>query len=269
LDYSDLQFILAGPGHSGSTWLGHVLRKTPHIYVTPEINYLTWTKSEHSLDEFFTEANGAEILGEHSNNYFSWDGIPEQLQQLNRDLKIIIMVRDPVEKLVSFYLHDIRWGILPHYVPLEIAVLPNYFERRYIHDSDYALNVARWLAFFPASSLYLFRSPADTKSGDQVPDLVEFLGGDRASAPKLGPMNKAVLPYFPQMHRHATFGKPGIAKTLSRAMDPINIAAGSFKKHPVTEKGMKVVREALGERASLDKLRAVARREGIRGAEWL
>ena len=79
LNYSDLQFVLAGPGHSGSTWLGHVIRATRNVYVTHEINYLTWTKSHHSLDHFFEETNGATILGEHSNNYFSRDGIPEQL----------------------------------------------------------------------------------------------------------------------------------------------------------------------------------------------
>ena len=134
MNYSDLQFILAGPGHSGSTWLGHVIRATRSIYVTHEINYLTWTKSHYSLDQFFEQTNGATILGEHSNNYFSWDGIPEQLYELNSDLKIIIMVRDPVQKLISNYLHDIRWGILPRYVPLEVALLPNYFERRYVHD---------------------------------------------------------------------------------------------------------------------------------------
>jgi hypothetical protein len=59
------------------------------------------------LDHFFGEANGATILGEHFNNYFSWDGIPEQLHKLNSDLKIIIMVRNPVQKLISNYLHDI------------------------------------------------------------------------------------------------------------------------------------------------------------------
>ena len=230
-------------------------------------NYLTWTKSHYSLDQFFEGTNGATILGEHSNNYFSWDGIPEQLYELNSDLKI--MVRDPVQKLISNYLHDIRWGILPRYVSLEVALLPNYFERRYVHDSDYALNIIRWLKFFPANNVYLFRSPADTKLRDQVPDLIQFLGGDPTSAPKLDPMNKAVLPYFPQMHRHATFGEPGTAKRICRVMDPINIAAGKFKRHPITDKDVTAVRQRLGEGASLGELLKIAKSEGIRGAEWL
>jgi hypothetical protein len=269
LNYSDLQFVLAGPGHSGSTWLGHVIRATRNIYVTHEINYLTWTKSHHSLDHFFEETNGATILGEHSNNYFSWDGIPEQLRKLNGGLKIIIMVRNPVQKLISNYLHDIRWGILPRYVSLEMALLPNYFERRYVHDSDYALNIISWLKFFPANNLYLFRSPADTRSCDQLPDLIRFLGGDPSSAPELGPMNEAVLPYFPQMHRRAEFGEPGIAKRICRVVDRINIAAGKFKGHPVTDRDVTAVRQRLGEGASLGGLLRIAKSEGIRGKEWL
>jgi len=179
------------------------------------------------------------------------------------------MVRDPVQKLISNYLHDIRWGILPRYVTLEMALLPNYFERRYVHDSDYALNIVRWLKFFPASKLYLFRSPADNKRRDQVPDLIQFLGGDPTPAPELDPMNKAVLPYFPQMHRHAKFGKPGIAKTICQVMDCMNIEAGKFKRHPVTDGDVMAVKQRLGEGAGLGKLSSIAKSEGIRGAQWL
>ena len=183
MTYDDLQFVLAGPGHSASTWLGHTLRATNEVFVTHEINYLTWSKQTSLLDPYFHNVGSARILGEHSNNYFSWGGIPEMLHGLNPDLKIIIVVRDPVNKLISNYLHDIRWGILPRYVTLKIAILPNYFEKRYVHNSDYPLNLSRWLDHFPASQIYLFRSPADNPQSDQVPDLLRFLGASDCSHP--------------------------------------------------------------------------------------
>ncbi len=270
VDHSDLTFVLAGPGHSGSTWLGHALRATGEIYITHEINYLTWTKKREPLDRFFLDVQGARILGEHSNNYFSWDGIPEQLCKLNSDLKIIIMVRDPVQKLISNYLHDIRWGILPRYVSLEIAILPNYFERRYVHDSDYVLNIKKWLGFFPAKNIYLFRSPADTKSGSQLSHLLQFLGAnEKVCEPDMRKVNQTVIPYFPQVHRHAKFGEPGIARAFYRAIEPLNIAAGKFKSKPVTDLDVSAVRDRLGERATLSELRRIAKSEGIPGQDWL
>src|SRR5665213_2476461 len=213
MDYTNLHFVLAGPGHSGSTWLGHTLRSPNEIFVTHEINYLTWSHEVSALDPYFANAKGARILGEYSNNYFSWLGIPEQLSRLNPRLKIIIMVRDPVQKLISNYLHDLRWGILPRYITLKIAILPNYFERRYIYDSDYLLNIIHWLEYFPASQIYLFRSPADTGTATQVPDLLRFLGAqDHAAVSHIPAINRAILPLFPPMHRHATFGKSGFSK---------------------------------------------------------
>ena len=104
---------------------------------------------------------------------------------------------------------------------------------------------------------------------DQVPDLIKFLGGDPTSAPKLDPMNKALIPYFPQMHRHAKFGEPGIAKRICRVMDRINIAAGKLKGHPVTDRDVTAVKERLGEGASLGELLRIAKSERIRGTEWL
>jgi hypothetical protein len=167
-------------------------------------------------------------------------------------------------------MHDRRWGILPHYVTLRIAILPNFFERRYIHDSEYALNVRRWLDWFPPQQIYLVRSQADNPADGQFADLVHFLGAEPGPAPVLGVVNQNILPRFPQLHRHATFGAAGSCRTLCRAFDPVNRWLGErFGPEPYTQEDITAVKTRLGENATLEPLRALAEQHAIPGRKWL
>jgi hypothetical protein len=271
MNYGDLGFVLAGPGHSGSTWLGHALRAHPGIFVTHEINFLTWTDQFAALDGFFaTRHSEDKILGEHSNTYFSWEGIPEKLSVLNPALKIVFLVRDPVRKTISNYMHDRRWGILPSYITLEISILPNYFERRYIIDSDYVLNLRRWLDWFPANQVYLFRSMADQPKRGQFSDLVHFLGGEPHSEPAVDVMNRNFVPMFPQLHRNATFGPEGAWRSVCRAFDSLNIRLGErYGPEPYKPRDVEAVKSRLGEGATLEPLIKIADEFSIAGRQWL
>lgn len=271
MDYRNLSFVIVGPGHTGSTWLEHLLRATEGVFVTQEINYLTWTNRFSSLgDHFRHNAEGSSALGEHSNNYFATEWIPESIYKINPRMKIVISVRNPVKRVLSNYRHDRRWGILPPYISLSMAILPQFFWHRYINTSNYTHHIQRWLDWFSPTQIYLFRSPADIGTQpDQARDLVHFLGADRPGRlPDV--VNEGRLPLFPQLHRHATYGAGRMTRGLCRLFDPINVRLGGYlAPPPYDDDDVSAVRDALGDAGDLSGLAELAVRSGIAGSQWL
>ena len=112
LEYSDIHFVLVGPGKAATSWLAHCLREHPQLFVTLETNYLS-NYRELGMDYWrnrFAGRERASRLGEYSAWYFSSSDVPEALASLNPALKIIVSVRDPVAARPASYTTDDRGG---------------------------------------------------------------------------------------------------------------------------------------------------------------
>jgi hypothetical protein len=131
--------------------------------------------------------------------------------------------------------------------------------------------LAETLVDMPAIVALFHNIPAGHRRGtfEQVEGLVAFLRGEPHSAIPKPPMNEAKHPLFPQLHRHAAFGKLGIARTICRVLDPINVRAGRLLGDQVSHDDIKAVTDALGEQATLSPLREIVERAGINGSKWL
>ena len=60
--------------------------------------------------QFFKDAREDQLIGEDSTTYLASEVAPERIANAGKDIKIIIMLRDPAERAYSHYWHLVRTG---------------------------------------------------------------------------------------------------------------------------------------------------------------
>ncbi|MGH9323696.1 MAG: sulfotransferase family protein [Vicinamibacteria bacterium] len=122
-------FVVVGAAKSGTTSLYHYLRQHPQVYLPErkELQYFTFdcerknahgpgdadvlrhfcaTREEYEAHYADTDAPA---VGEVSPSYFFYDEVASQrMREELGDVRIIILLRDPVEKAFSQYMHLVR-----------------------------------------------------------------------------------------------------------------------------------------------------------------
>lgn len=261
----DIDFFLVGPGHSGTTSLNAILNQHPDIYLPPESNFVTWTHRTQPITAFF-EGREAKLFGEHGNNYFSYEGVPQRVKAINAAAKIVVVIQDPIKRIIRNYRHDVRWGVLGRFISLEVALLENFFRERYVRPSRYLDNLDRWLEYFPAEQVFLYQSDANA-SVDAARSLFTFLGVDPVEPNLAVRENESVFTLLPEVHRTAMFGK-GNYRRIAKLVEPLNRWLGKklVGEPVITEADLAEASRLLGEQASLDAIREGARRRGLPGS---
>lgn len=111
-------FLVAGAQKCGTSYLCAVLArhgsvfhtdpKEPLFFQRPDVTAETF---ENYLANFYSGARDQSRVGEGSTVYFQWPRALENIKShLGDDLKIIISLRQPTDRAVSFYLHNLRKG---------------------------------------------------------------------------------------------------------------------------------------------------------------
>jgi len=109
-------FIVGAP-KAGTTSLYEYLKKIPQIYMSaakepyyfckttvPDYHYITPIRDKRKYLNLFKNVNGQKIIGEASIWYLSDPDSPTLIHDTVPNAKIIIMLRDPVERAFSHYL---------------------------------------------------------------------------------------------------------------------------------------------------------------------
>jgi hypothetical protein len=114
-----VDFICIGPGRSGSTWLFEVLRKHPSIFLAKNIKETEYFntyfyKGDSFYKNFFSDSKPSDIKGEISNLYFFRKKTLSRIKDYNSSVKIIVLIREPYEKIKSLYLFKKREGLYKH-----------------------------------------------------------------------------------------------------------------------------------------------------------
>ena len=109
-----LGFMIVGAQKCGTTALAHFLAQHPdiamaspkeaHLFDAPDYSR-DWTPAaiDARYGPFFAHAGGAALRGEATPIYLFLPGIARELRRYNPDLKLIVLVRDPVERAISHY----------------------------------------------------------------------------------------------------------------------------------------------------------------------
>lgn len=105
-------FFIAGAQRCGTSYLAQMLSKHPDILMAhpefPEpkffLNEQEYRKGkEYYLQKFFKERAGQEVLGEKSTSYIESKDAALKIKQMFPAAKIIISLRNPVERAISNY----------------------------------------------------------------------------------------------------------------------------------------------------------------------
>ncbi|RDV27496.1 sulfotransferase [Alteromonas aestuariivivens] len=110
-----VDFIGIGSGKCGSTWIYENIVKHPEISDVnlKELNYFSDLYPEHDFSwyqsQFGTKDDGL-IKGEFSVTYLAHPEAPKRIKKHFPNAKLIAIVRNPVKRAFSNYLHSIRKG---------------------------------------------------------------------------------------------------------------------------------------------------------------
>jgi hypothetical protein len=161
-----IDFLVLGAEKSGTTWLADMLRQHPQIFIPAqkELFYFNAQFFEspeldnynHSLPlswylAHFEGAEAGQLRAEASPAYI-WDPAASQaIHAFNAALKLIVLLRDPVERAFSQYRYYIQRGTLSD-LSFESAL-----EQRpdLISRGQYAEQLARYTALFPEDQLFI------------------------------------------------------------------------------------------------------------------
>jgi Sulfotransferase domain len=150
--------IVIGGQKCGTTSLHNYLAAHPQIAMsaTKELDFFTSWGRRRGLDWYgrhFTEP--APVRGESSPAYTAWPhilGVPEAIAETLDDVRLIYLVRDPVERIVSEYLHAVGRGQESRTLA-EVASDPGFEDSPYVAKSRYAMQLERYLRLFDRSRL--------------------------------------------------------------------------------------------------------------------
>jgi Sulfotransferase domain len=150
--------IIIGGMKCGTTSLHYYLNQHPEIRMSgsKELNFFiddprfNWNKGLDWYQSHFT--GDAKIHGEASPNYTSYPrltGIPARMHEIVPHAKLIYLVRDPIARMVSQYIHAYSddWEDRP----FEEALSD--FESGYLSRSMYYMQLEQYLAYYPPSQI--------------------------------------------------------------------------------------------------------------------
>jgi len=224
-------FMIVGTQKSGTTSLFHYLLQSPDILSASkkEIRFfdnhfhkgIEWYRSHFPLNTklpFFHHLKPRQQTFDASPSYFIHSQVAQRIHALYPDIKILILLRDPVERTLShfFYKHPIgktieevlekemdliRGNEASLFSPDNRGVIPfTQLPTLYIVKSLYQLALLHWLEYFSPEQILLLKAEHLFKSPGQTLDTIfSFLGARPPHCPSFdihnqGKPKKAVLP---------------------------------------------------------------------------
>jgi len=208
--------FLVGAAKAGTTSLYGELARHPAIYMSPMKEPHFFSRIEpasrwnaffpHVTDEgeylaLFEGATNEEVLGEASTSYL-WDRqAAERIRRVVPEARILIMLRNPVDRAYSHYWNDVREGIerrsfLDALLEEERSGPGEWgVSSLYIDCGRYPDQVARYLDQFGARVHVLFFEDFVRDVARTIADVHSFLGVGPATAGAAPPrVNAASLP---------------------------------------------------------------------------
>jgi hypothetical protein len=150
--------IVIGAQKCGTTSLHHYLDAHPEVAMSQpkELDFFIgrdgWARGRAWYEEHF-KSSPAAIRGESSpsyTNYPRYRCVPERIAQMVPDARLIYVVRDPIARIVSNYIHSYANGETRRGIDAELGDLRN---SDYVGQSLYFTQLRRYLRVFPAERI--------------------------------------------------------------------------------------------------------------------
>lgn len=222
-------FFIVGAPKAGTTSLFYYLNEHPEVYMSSikEPNYFSWDeikkqnlyykeKNITKLEEYkklFEGVKDEKAIGEASVSYLFYPTVPQKIENMIPNAKIIIMLRDPIERAFSHYLMDLRLGYvnIPFgdiiYRKSNSRIVSLYYQQ-YVELGLYFGQIKRYIGTFGKEHVKIFIFD-DLKNNVKkiISSLYSFLDVDRNFVPNLEekynvfeiPKNNVIKPFYNSM----------------------------------------------------------------------
>lgn len=150
-------FLVIGAEKAGTTWLKHNLRTHPDVFVPSEkeLHFFdkeeNWRRGVSWYASFFLPGAGLAARGELTPGYLSSPVAPERIRQLLPDVKLLAILRQPVDRAYSNYQMLRRSGRTSASFEEELLRNPGLIDR-----GSYGRHLKRWFSFFPTRQIKIF-----------------------------------------------------------------------------------------------------------------
>ena len=202
------EFLGVGVQKGGTTTLQRLLEQHPGAFLpaAKELHYfsLHYALGEDWYREQFAQAGAQQRCGEITPYYLFHPLAPARIQALLPQARLIVLLRDPVERALSQYFHSLRLGLEP--LELEPALAAeaqrlagaeaalaaadgrhrSHQEHSYLARSRYEQQLPRLEALFAAEQLLVLRSEDLFAQPERVwEQVLTFLGLEALPLPPL------------------------------------------------------------------------------------
>jgi len=240
-------FFIVGAAKSGTTALYYYLKQHPEIYMSPikEPNYFAKDinvdlfredyKREALIDtkkyfsksklkelhlafitnfedylQLFREVNNEKAIGECSNSYLYSKVAAKEIRKLIPNVKIIMILRNPIERAYSHYLMNLRDGRTSEkdFIKEVLADFNKSYKgwgisHLYIELGLYYEQVKRYLESFPRQNVKIILYENFKNYPEEIlKEIFEFLNVDKNYLPNLGQKyNVSAIPKYPKFNQ--------------------------------------------------------------------
>jgi len=182
-------FFVIGAMKSGTSSLHAYLQSHPQIFMSepkePDyfVQVLNWGRGQEWYESLFAGSERAVARGEASTSYsmrHAWPGPAKRIASVVPEARIVYLVRDPIERMLSHYIMLRKTG--KEQRPAEKAFRE---EPGYIRTSSYWFQLEAYLEHFPRERVFVLTSEALRHDrASTVRRVWEFLGVDATYVPE-------------------------------------------------------------------------------------
>ena len=206
-----VDFFIVGAPKAGTTSLYHYLSEHPEtdMSILKEPNYFS-EKSIKDNDLYYKSypikklsryhslfKNNNLIKGEASVSYLYYKDVAKSIKAYNSSARIIIMLRDPIERAFSHYLMDFRLGLINDtfeniiFQKSNLSNSKTYFQQ-YVKLGEYTNQIKRYFNEFPSEQILVVDyDDFKNKTSDVVKKVYKFLKIDINFSPELNNKHNA------------------------------------------------------------------------------
>jgi hypothetical protein len=196
-------YLMIGVQKGGSSSLHHYINQHPQVIkaLKKEIHFFdqSYDKGVDWYRSHFPKANkmtDSKVTGDFSPYYIFHPLVPKRVHDLLPEVKLIVLLRNPIDRAYSQYHHNVRRGrekrsfedaINGEVERIELQeekIIANPRHSLYIHQHTsylsrgmYARQISRWLKFFPREQFLILQSETLFRLPEEVyQEVLAFLG---------------------------------------------------------------------------------------------
>lgn len=200
-------FLIVGAQKCGTTSLAYYLSQHPKVFFSKqkELHFFNrikdfspaWYKTHFPIDLFGKYRH----YGEATPDYILYPQIPGLIKKLNPNTKIIVLLKDPVSRMVSHYKHNLtqkrewldmseafdaeKYRTNPDIVDVitsKYEVVKDFSNYSYKQKGLYAYQLEKWFDVFDEKDIMVINSELFFESPEKVfNEVTDFLDLDRCS----------------------------------------------------------------------------------------